>query len=94
VPVPVPVKPRIGYGYYPWVKFHAHSRTRWVRYLWVKLLSLGPTSRQRWLAATHCRRMRAGGAPQCETGEGDGALTHGPRDTVRGGAVKRSLKLI
>jgi hypothetical protein len=24
--VPVPTKPRVGYGYYPWVKFRAHTR--------------------------------------------------------------------
>jgi hypothetical protein len=30
--VSVPAKPRVGYVYYPRVKFHAHARTRQVRY--------------------------------------------------------------
>jgi hypothetical protein len=52
----------------------------------------GPTGGRRWPAATHCRRMRAGGAPHHEIVKGDGAPTCGPRATVRDGAVKKSMK--
>jgi hypothetical protein len=38
--VPVPAKHRVGYGYYPRVKFCAHAHTRRVRYLRLKLPSL------------------------------------------------------
>jgi hypothetical protein len=33
IPVPIPAKPRVGYGYYLRVKFYAHARTCRVGYL-------------------------------------------------------------